>query len=59
MGRRLQMWQGKILNHFSSFLGFKNVLLYLLTNVGTPIEFVNQTFNVDLQGRNMFHLMLF
>ena len=58
MDKLLQTCLGKILNH-KRFLGFKNILLYLFTNLGTPIEVVNQTFNVDLLGRNMFHLMLF
>lgn len=61
MARLQSIYQRKkFLNlNLFSFLGFKNVLLYLMTNLGTPIEVIRQEFNVDHEGRNMFHLMCF
>jgi hypothetical protein len=44
---------------FCSFLGFKNVFLYLLTNLGTPAEVIHHEVNVDNQGRNMYHFMCY
>jgi hypothetical protein len=43
----------------AAFLGYKNVLLYLMTNLGTPVEVVNRSLNVDNEGRNMYHLMCY
>lgn len=36
-------------------LGFKNIVLYLVTKQGSPGDYLVQEFNVDNQGRNCFH----
>lgn len=41
------------------FLGFKNIALYLKTNMGTPQDVINQEINVDTQNRNAYHQMCF
>ena len=42
-----------------SYLGFKNIVLYLMTNLGTPADVIHQEWNVDNAGRNMFHLLCY
>jgi len=42
-----------------SYLGFKNIVLYLMTNLGTPSDVIHQELNVDNTGRNMFHLLCY
>ena len=36
-------------------LGFKNIVLYLVTKQGSPGDYLVQEFNVDNLGRNCFH----
>ncbi len=43
----------------ASYLGYKNIVLYLMTNMGTPADTVIQEINVDKLGRNMYHLMCY
>jgi ankyrin repeat protein len=42
-----------------SYLGFKNIVLYLMTNMGTPSDVVHQEINVDNEGRNMYHTLCY
>jgi hypothetical protein len=44
---------------FISYLGFKNIVLYLMTNMGTPSDVVHQEINVDNEGRNMYHTLCY
>lgn len=41
------------------FKNFKNVALYLLTKYGSPRQIIESSLNVDEQGRNAYHTMLF
>lgn len=41
------------------YLGFKNISLYLVTKMGTPQDIIHQELNVDNQGRNAFHAVLY
>jgi len=60
MGAPLSTWQGSSFDlNFHRFLGFKNIFLYLLTNLGTPSDVIHQEINVDNQGRNMYHFMCY
>jgi len=52
-------WYYLFLLNFYSYLGFKNIVLYLMTNIGTPSDVIHQELNVDNSGRNMFHLLCY
>ncbi len=43
----------------SSYLGFKNIVLYLMTNLGTPSDVIHQELNQDNMGRHLFHLLCY
>jgi hypothetical protein len=43
----------------AAFLDFKNILLYLMTKIGTPREFIESEMNVDGQGRHLYHTMMY
>jgi len=40
-------------------LGFKNIVLYLVTKMGTPQDVINQEINVDNSGRNCYHSLCY
>ena len=40
-------------------MGFKNIVLYLMTNLGSPSDVVHKEINVDNEGRNMYHNLLY
>ena len=42
-----------------SHLGFKNIVLYLMTNMGTPNDVIHQEVNVDNIGRNLYHQLCY
>ncbi len=41
------------------YLGYKNIALYLMTNMGTPAEVVHTELNIDNLGRSLFHIALY
>lgn len=41
------------------YLNFKNVIMYLLTKYGKPQQLLKTPLNVDEQGRNAYHIMLY
>lgn len=41
------------------YLNFKNITLFLLTKLGTPLDFVNKEIDLDDQGRSCFHLLCY
>ena len=41
------------------YLRLKNVVIYLLTKYGTPSEFISNSLNVDNEGRNAYHSIIY
>ena len=41
------------------FLNYKNVIMYLLTKLGDPKQYVDMSLNVDEEGRHCYHTMLY
>lgn len=44
---------------FCSFLGFKNIAMYLTSKMGTPQDVIMQEVNLDNDGRNLYHQMCY
>lgn len=42
-----------------SYLGFKNIALYLTMKMGSPQTVINQDINVDKEARNCYHMMCY
>ena len=43
----------------AGYLGFKNVVLYLVTKLGTPQDVIHQEINLDNDGRNLYHMICY
>jgi hypothetical protein len=39
----------------ASYLGFKNIIMYLIGKMGTPQDVIHQEINVDNSGKNCYH----
>jgi len=42
-----------------SYLGFKNIALYLTLKMGSPQTVIHQDINVDKEQRNCYHMMCY